>query len=277
MMEFVFRRSYRGPLKAVILDWAGTTVDFGSFAPTGVFLKVFEKAGVPINIEQARAPMGLMKKDHIRAIATDEQIAREWERVHGRPCVEQDIDTMFEQFVPLQMDCLVEYAEPIPGVIDMMAEFRARGLKVGSTTGYTRDMMNILVPEAAKRDYQPDSWVCATDVPAGRPYPWMCYLNAINLQVSPMEAVIKIGDTLPDIEEGLNAGAWTVGVALSGNQLGLTQEQFDLVPANELQAKREMIYAQMYRAGAHFVVDGIWECLPVIEEIQAYIARGERP
>ncbi len=276
-MEFVFRRSYRGPLKAVILDWAGTTVDFGSFAPTGVFLKVFEKMSVPITIEQARAPMGLMKKDHIAAITAIEEVAAAWQRTHGRPCGQEDIDFMFEQFVPLQMQCLAEYAEPIPGAVEAVTEFHARGLKVGSTTGYTREMMEILVPAAAGRGYQPDAWVCATDVPAGRPYPWMCYINAINLQVFPMEAIVKIGDTLPDIEEGLNAGMWTIGVALSGNQLGLTKEQFDRVPPQELERKRKAIYAQMYQAGAHFVVDGIWECLPTIEEIQARVSRGEKP
>jgi len=276
-MEFTYRRSYRGPLRAVILDWAGTTVDFGSFAPTGVFLKIFEQAGVPISIAQARAPMGLMKKDHIAAIAADAQVAAAWRQTHGRACGPDDIDMMFAHFVALQMACLVEYAEPIAGAADLVAACHARGLQVGSTTGYTRDMMEILVPEAARRGYQPDAWVCATDAPAGRPYPWMCYLNAIQIDVYPLEAVVKIGDTLVDIEEGLNAGMWTVGVALSGNQLGLTRAELDALPAVEVAARRAAIRAQMYRAGAHFVVDGVWDCVPVLDEIDARVRQGERP
>jgi len=277
MLEFHFQRTYRGRLKAIILDWAGTTVDFGCFAPTAVFMKVFEARGVPITIEQARGPMGLMKKDHIRAITRIEAVAQKWEQIHGRRPNETDVEVMFKQFVPLQLDCLAEYADPIRGTLDALAEFRQRGLKVGSTTGYTSEMMDVLVPEAARRGYHPDEWVCATDVPAGRPYPWMCYENAIRLGAYPMEAVVKIGDTIPDIEEGLNAGTWTIGTALSGNELGLTQEDMAKLEDDVLQVRRESIYRRMYAAGAHYVVDGIWDCLPVIAEIQTRVRQGERP
>lgn len=37
-MDFYFRRSYRAPVKAIVLDWTGTAADYGSFAPTAVFL-----------------------------------------------------------------------------------------------------------------------------------------------------------------------------------------------------------------------------------------------
>ncbi len=170
-MEFFFRRSYRGPVKAAILDWAGTTVDYGSFAPTAVFLKLFETQGVQITVEHARRPMGLMKKDHLRAIAYQPEVNRAWQAVHGEPITEREIDTMFAQFVPMQMACLEEYAQVIPGVCEAVAAFRQMGLKIGSTTGYTREMMEILVPAAHRNGYTPDAWVSATDVPAGRPFP----------------------------------------------------------------------------------------------------------
>ena len=44
--------------KAVVFDWAGTMIDFGSFAPMGVFVKAFETFGIRASIEQARGPMG---------------------------------------------------------------------------------------------------------------------------------------------------------------------------------------------------------------------------
>jgi phosphonoacetaldehyde hydrolase len=277
MMELMTRHSYRGPLKAAILDWAGTTVDYGSFAPTAVFLKVFERQGVPITIEQARTPMGLMKRDHLRAIAQMRPVAHRWQEVHARPCTDDDIEAMFQEFVPLQIACLTEYADLIPGTLETMAEFRKQGLKIGSTTGYTREMMQILVPEVEKRGYKPDACVCPTDAPAGRPYPWMCYQNAIQLQIYPMAAMVKIGDTLPDIEEGLNAGMWTIGLALSGNELGLTAPEVAALPAQILNAKREQISSRMYQAGAHYVVDGIWACVPIIQDINVRLARGEHP
>jgi phosphonoacetaldehyde hydrolase len=276
-MDFIFRRSYRGLLKAAIFDWAGTTVDFGSFAPTAAFIKVFERQGVKIDIDHARAPMGLMKKDHLRAIARLAEVSQRWQAVHHQPCSEADIDAMFTEFVPLQIECLAEYANPIPGTQGAIKELHDLGMKVGSTTGYTHEMMDVLAPEARKKGYEPDAWVASNDVPAGRPYPWMCYQNAIKLQVYPLVAYVKIGDTLVDIEEGLNAGMWTIGLALSGNELGLTQAEKESLSSEVLAVKRKQISARMYQAGAHYVVDGIWECAPVIHEINYRLTRGERP
>ncbi len=59
---------YAGPLRAVVLDWAGTTVDFGCMAPVATFVQAFEDSGVPITVEEARAPMGMPKWQHIQAI-----------------------------------------------------------------------------------------------------------------------------------------------------------------------------------------------------------------
>lgn len=276
-MEYNFHRTYRGRIKAAILDWAGTTVDYGSFAPTAVFLKLFENHGVKIKIEHARAPMGLMKKDHLRAIAQNDEVAQAWLAAHGSPLDEAGIDAMFAQFVPMQLACLREYAQVIPGVPEAVAAFRAAGLKIGSTTGYTREMMEVLVPAARLNGYEPDAWVAANDVPSGRPNPWMVYQNAIQLQVYPMEAIVKIGDTLPDIEEGLNAGAWTIGLALTGNLLGLTESEVAQLPPAELGARRRQIANQLYRAGAHYVVDSLADCPRLVREINERLAQGERP
>lgn len=268
---------YRGPLKAVILDWAGTTMDYGCYAPAEVFMEVFKRQGVEITIEQARAPMGAHKKVHIAAIAAMPDVARRWQAKYGRPCSEEDIEAMFREFVPLQLACLPDYADLIPGTLDAVAEFRRRGLKIGSTTGYTGEMMMLLQEEARKRGYAPDSTVCATDVPAGRPYPWMCLQNALNLQLYPLEAYVKVGDTLPDIEEGLNAGMWTVGLAKTGNEMGLTEAEIAGLPEAVREARLARAYERMYAAGAHYVVDGIGDVPPLLDEIEGRLGNGERP
>jgi phosphonoacetaldehyde hydrolase len=272
-----YDRIYRGPLKAVILDWAGTTVDYGSFAPTAVFLRLFASRGIPITATQARAPMGLMKRDHLRAITQTPDVMKAWQALYGMPCSEADIDAMYAEFVPLQLACLAEFAEPIPGTLEAVAAIRKMGMSIGTTTGYTREMMEVLVPETARRGYQPDTWVCPDDVPAGRPYPWMIYLNAIRLQVYPLEALVKVGDTLVDIEEGLNAGIWTIGLALSGNGMGMSRAEVLALPDTELRIRRESIAAGFYNAGAHYVVDGIWDVPGVLDGIQQRLACGERP
>lgn len=276
-MEFVFRRSYCGPLKAIILDWAGTTMDYGCFAPAIVFVEVYKRKKIPITMDQAREPMGAHKKDHIRMISKMPAVEEMWEQVYGRKPVEEDVEAMFEDFVPLQLDCLAQFADLVPGTLEAVADFRKRGLKIGSTTGYTTEMMKVLLAEARKRGYSPDSSVCAAQVPAGRPHPWMCLQNAINLQLYPMEAFVKAGDTLPDIAEGLNAGMWTVGLAKTGNELGLTQQQIAALPPEDLKARLARADERMRQAGAHYVVDSIAEVSPLLDEINSRLARGERP
>ena len=276
-MDFVFQRSYRGPLQAVILDWAGTTMDYGCFAPAVVFREVYKRKGVDITVEQAREPMGAHKKVHIRQISQMEAVAQKWEEVHGRRPNEDDVGGMFEDFVPLQLECLAQYADLIPGTIEAVAGFRKRGMKVGSTTGYTGEMMDLLCNEAKKRGYVPDSTVCATQVPAGRPSPWMCLQNAFNLQTYPMEAFVKVGDTLPDIAEGLNAAMWTIGLAKTGNEMGMTEAEVEALEPEVRAAKLERACQRMYQAGAHYVVDGVGDASPFIDEINARLARGERP
>ena len=276
-MENASRRTYRGPIKAVILDWAGTTVDYGSMAPTAVFIRLFEKEGVRIAMEDARSGMGLMKKDHLRTILARPQVADAWKAVHGSPASDEDVDHLFDRFVPMQLEVLKEYAKPIPGLLDAIRELRGRGMMIGSTTGYIRSMMDVLAPEAKARGYAPDCIVCSDEVPAGRPFPWMCYQNAMQLDVFPMQAMIKVGDTLPDIEEGLNAGMWSVGLSQTGNLLGLSETEADALKPKEREAANQRVAAQLYQAGAHCVVDGIWGLPAAISNIESRLALGECP
>ncbi len=276
-MTFTFQRRYRGPVKLVILDWAGTTMDYGCFAPAVVFVEVFKRKGVEISMEEAREPMGAHKLVHIRSVSEIPAVARRWQEVYGRPCTEEDVAQMFEEFVPLQLACLAQYADLIPGTLDFVAELRNRDVKIGSTTGYTGEMMELLAKEAADRGYVPDSTVCATDVPAARPAPWMCLANAQNLGVYPMEACVKIGDTLPDVYEGLNAGMWTIGLAKTGNEMGLREKDVAALPADQLRRRLARACDRMASAGAHYIVDSIADALPVIDRIEQQIARGEHP
>ncbi|MBT5711759.1 phosphonoacetaldehyde hydrolase [Candidatus Poribacteria bacterium] len=275
--EFAYDRRYTGSLKAVILDWAGTTLDYGCYAPAVVFIDVYKRKGVPITIEEARAPMGAHKLVHIRKISRIPAVAKRWEEEHGRRPTEDDVQAMFEDFIPLQLACLADYGELIPGALEAVADFRARGLKIGSTTGYTTEMGDILFAEAERRGDSPDVAVCASEVPAGRPEPWMCLQNAFNLQVYPMEAIVKVGDTLPDIEEGLNASMWTIGLAKTGNEIGLNAEEIEALPEDDFQERLANAYKRLHQTGAHYVVDGIWDVPPILDKINARLSRGERP
>jgi phosphonoacetaldehyde hydrolase len=276
-MDFYFQRQYRGPLKAILLDWAGTTLDYGCYAPAVVFRQVFEKQDVPISMAEARGPMGAHKKVHIRKISQTESVRQRWQEARGRFPDETDVETMFAEFVPLQLACLADFADLIPGTLEAVADFRKQGLKIGSTTGYTGEMMNLLQGEAKKRGYAPDATVCATDVPEGRPAPWMCVKNAMELRVYPFEACVKVDDTIPGIEEGLNCGMWTIGLAKTGNEIGLNETEIEALDDETLDTRLRAAYLKMHQAGAHYVVDGIGDISKVLTDIQNRLATGERP
>jgi len=228
-------------------------------------------------MEQARRPMGLHKREHIKAISQIDEVAEAWKKAHGRPVTEQDVDAMFIDFQPLQLACLADYADLIPGTLETVAALRERGITIGSTTGYFTEAMELLKEEAARRGYVPDSSVCATQVPAGRPHPWMVLQNMVNTGIYPPEAVVKVGDTKPDIDEGLNAGVWTVGLAQTGNEMGLNREEIEALDAETRERKLAQAREGLARSGAHYVVDTIADLLPVVDDVDTRLARGERP
>jgi phosphonoacetaldehyde hydrolase len=270
-------QAYRGSIQAVILDWAGTAVDYGSFAPTAVFIRLFQENGVTITTDEARSGMGLMKKDHLRTILQKPSVMDAWCKSHGSAPGEEDVDRLFEEFVPMQLSVIPEFAEPIPGLLQVVETLQRRKIKIGSTTGYLRSMMEVLVPKAGSLGYKPECVVCPDEVAGGRPFPWMCYRNAEQLGVFPMSSMVKVGDTIVDIEEGLNAGMWTVGVSLTGNLAGLSESEITNLPGDELREVRNIAEAKLLQAGAHLVIDGVWDLLKAIDEINIALQNGGRP
>lgn len=267
----------RRRLRAVILDWAGTTQDFGSLAPVGAFMKVFASFGVPISMAQARGPMGIYKLDHIRAIAALPEVSDRWLLTHGSPCTEDDIQAMYLELVPIQEAVLPGFSDLIPGTVAAVAEIRARGYLVGSTTGYPRSVGEIAARIAAEQGYEPDAMVCADEVPAGRPEPWMLLRAMESLRVFPPSAVVKVGDTKADIEEGMNAGTWTVGVTRTGNYVGLDRAELTSLPSEERARLITTAAEKLHRAGAHYLIGSIAELPPVLDDIEIRMALGERP
>ena len=276
-MSFHFRREYRGPLKGIVLDWAGTTIDYGCRAPAAVFIEVFRDRGIEVTQPEAREPMGMAKREHIRQITLMPSVAKQWRHKHGAAATDADIDSIYREFIPRQLACLESYSDVIEGVPAFIEECRDREMKIGATTGYNREMMAICAKHAAPQNYSPDVSVCADDVPAGRPAPWMALVAAMKLGIYPMEAVVKIGDTYADIDEGLNAGMWTIGISKTGNELGLSAAEAAALTDAELEPRLCAIEDRMRQRGAHYVARSVGECLPILEEINDRLACGEHP
>jgi len=277
MKAFIRNTPYTGPVQAVVLDWAGTAVDYGSVGPVAVFVEVFANQGVDVTWAEARKPMGLMKRDHIVSMCQDPTVLEKWRKARGGDPTEKDIDVMYVETEKLMVACIAKHSDPIPGLLDAITVLRGMDVKIGSCTGYTGPMMDVLVPEAARKGYSPDSVVCSTDVPRGRPYPYMCYQTAINLQVYPMEAMVKIGDSISDVQEGLNAGMWTIGLTKSGNEMGMTLAEIAATPAVEVEARIKDNEARFKAAGAHYTAESIAQCPAIVREISERLSRGETP
>jgi phosphonoacetaldehyde hydrolase len=264
-------------LQAVIFDWAGTTVDYGSLAPVRALVRLFAGRGFDLSDADVRRDMGLFKKDHIRRILALPHIDEGWRRRAGHSAVEADVEALFAEFLPRQMEVLEEFSQVIGGVAGVAEILRSRGLKLGSTTGYTRPMLDLLVARAAAQGYRPDLAYCPDDVGRGRPLPWMCWRIAQQFHLPAAAVALKVGDTVSDIEEGLNAGMWTVGVAATGNEVGLTSAELLALPTDDRRQRLEQACKKLKAAGAHSVVDSVAQMEPTIDEINQRLAAGERP
>ena len=248
----------------VIFDWAGTMVDFGSAAPVLALVDAFAREGVTISVAQARRDMGKAKIDHVTALLAYPEVAALWRAVKGRAANDGDVTRLMEHLGPLMREAAAKASTLIPGARQAFDGLRAAGLRVASSTGYTREMMLPVLKAAAAQGYVPEMVVCSGETPTGRPTPLMIYKICAELGVWPLPRVVKVDDAVAGVQEGRNAGAFTVGVA-SGNELGLTLAQFEALPvaqrAEHLQATRRILKD----AGADLVLDSVAELVPALE------------
>ncbi|MCL2224113.1 MAG: phosphonoacetaldehyde hydrolase [Defluviitaleaceae bacterium] len=250
-------------INAIILDWAGTTVDYGCFAPVNAFIKAFEAHGIFPTMYETRAPMGMEKRAHAAKMLEGERLAKMWLEVHGAPPTDNDINSIYGKFEPNLFATLNDYTDPLPGVLDAVAEIRKMGIKIGSTTGYTAKMMDVVVPAAKAKGYSPDCLICPEDVGSGRPNPYMIWHNLQKLGVGDIRKVVKIGDTIADMDEGVNAGCICVGVLKGSSLLGLSEDEVNSTSASEMTDLLAIATRAYKQAGADHVISDMSE-LPAL-------------
>jgi len=277
--DFVYNRSYTGQVKGLILDWSGTTADAYVLAPAVVFVQVFQKHGVDVTMSEARGPMGLRKDLHIKAMTEIPEIRERWHDIHGQYPSQADVDRMFGDFVPMQLDCLRNYTTLLPLVAETTQSLQKQGIKIGSTTGFLRSMVDILEEDARKQGYTPDASVAGDEVINGaRPKPFMVYRNLDLLDVHPIQSVIKVDDTVSGVGEALEAGCWGVGIARYSNYMDMdTLAEADSLSENEINRRLAHTRELLQKAGAHYVIDTWEQMLDVIEDVNIRLGRGEKP
>ena len=249
----------------VIFDWAGTMVDFGCRAPIAALVEAFARHGVRLDEPVARADMGKAKADHVRALLARPDVGAAWTAANGAAPGEDDVTALMADLGPLMRDAAAEAAELIPGAADTVAALRAAGLKVASSTGYTREMMATVLIQAAAQGYAPDHLVCANETPEGRPSPLMIYKACAELGVWPLSRVIKVDDAEAGIAEGRNAGCFTVGVSASGNSMGLSRAEFAALDPADRQARLAAAERKLKAAGADLVVETVVDLVRALQ------------
>ena len=279
MNKHLEEKRYKGKVQAVILDWSGTTADAYVVAPAVVFVEVFKRQKVEISMLEARGPMGLRKDLHIKALTEVDEIKERWKKIHGKYPEQSDVDRMFADFVPLQLDCLRKYTTLLPGVAEVTQRLQKQGIKIGSTTGFVRSMVDILEEDAAKQGYKPDASVAGDEVTSGaRPSPHMVYKNLDMLNITPIQSVVKVDDTASGVGEAVNAGCWGIGVTRYSNYMDVdTPEDGKKLSEDETKKRVAKTKDILEKAGAHYILESIADIEPVIEDINKRIARGERP
>ena len=255
-------------IELVVLDWAGTTVDFGCFAPVDSFARALRRHGLSPTSAQVRGPMGLAKKDHLRALLATPELAGQWRAEHGRAWDESDVERIYrDDYIPLQMEAIGRNDRLIPGLLGVVEALRARGIRLATTTGYFREAADRVFESASRQGYIRDLDVLPDEVSAGRPAPWMIFRAMESLGVYPPSSVVKVGDTPADIAEGRNAGAWSVGVIASSSEVGLSREEWAALPGADRRGIVAAVRSKFEHAGASAVIETLDELPGLIADL----------
>ncbi|EGF89792.1 phosphonoacetaldehyde hydrolase [Asticcacaulis biprosthecium C19] len=269
--------SDNSPIKACIFDWAGTMIDFGCCAPVVALHGAFAEIGLSLSDAEARADMGMAKRAHIHAILSRAPQRSAFEAMAGRAPADADIDDLFRRVEPRMVAAAGQHTRLIDGATELVRYLRTKGVRIGSGTGYSRSMMGQILAAAADQGYAPDLVVCAGETLEGRPSPLMTWKALVELGVWPARTAIKVDDAVVGIHEGCEAGTWTLGVAASGNGVGLPLDAFLSLTPEQRQARTMPAAQALAEAGADYVVGSVADILGLLPEIEDRIRAGERP
>lgn len=251
-------------IEAVILDWSGTIVDYGCMATEENYREIFQEFGISLTTKEIRAKMGIEKVDHIRAILESERVSKLWYKNTGIEPNEGDVRELNRRFENKIFEKVEKYSLPKEYVKQALEKIRESGIRIGSTTSYSTEVMEFLTKIAAKKGIIVDCWINADQVNGqGRPNPYMIFKNMEKMGVSSVRNVIKVGDTVNDIKEGINAGVVTVGVIDGSSEMGLSYAEFEALSDEDKNISRKKVHDKFKNAGANYIIND-FRTLPYI-------------
>ena len=258
-------------IKAVIFDLGGTLIDKFSLSPLVNLSKAFKQRNIVIPNRIIAQDMGKKKCDHIYSISREPFFYEQFKDVYKRDPNDSDLGDIYSIFCAFQGADLRKKQELIPETKVVMNYLREKDIKIGITTGFNKEQMDLVLDRLNKEDIFPDSAVsssCIDDL--SRPNPFMIYRNMDLLGITNPTEVIKIDDTAVGVQEGLNAGCISVGVARWSINMGvltikerdkLEDDDSKYIIRNKLVKSRDILQ----KSGATHVIDTLDE-LPIIIE-----------
>ena len=163
-------------IKMVIFDWAGTTVDYGCFAPVDALRTAFSMYQIAVSEKAIREPMGMAKIDHIKAMLKMPDIARAFYDVYDRNPNGEDARRIYDLYRVVIMQSLAQFSTLTPYVQECVAWLREHDIVIGSTTSYTDQMMEVVTAVAKQNGYEPDACFStdSSNVYGNSPYSLFC-------------------------------------------------------------------------------------------------------
>ncbi|MFC6322850.1 phosphonoacetaldehyde hydrolase [Companilactobacillus baiquanensis] len=266
-------------IKAVVFDWAGTTVDYGSLAPVIAFKAAFSDAGIEINDQEIRRDMGITKWDHIGKLLKMPDIFQQWEKEYNRLPDFQDRRRLYEDFQSSLLFYVKDSTSLKPATLDAFNYLKDQGIRVATTTGYTPEMMQLVKDSAFKLGYQPELVLTSDDVDGdGRPSPRMIQKIMNEFGLSDPKELVKIGDTIVDIEEGKNAGVNTIGIVEGSSLMGLSEKEFNSLFDEEKESIRQRVVNEFAKVNADIIINNLSElpdAIKFLNQSEEKIANGK--
>lgn len=279
-----FRRFNAAP-QGVFIELEGCLLDETCSTTAAAVKQLFKEKGVDISEEEAASGNGSLagadattKKSHLRHVLFS-TCADKWKAATGAEPTEWDLEALFKEFARCVRDC-AHKCKAVTGAVDCVSMLQGKGIKVGITSDFNAEGMEPWMRIAHANGIEVDAAMSCADVanPGGRdgpfvcvpPEPWRCYALAARLNIFPTDTCVRVSHTTYGVEEGLNAGMWTVGlktgppVPFSGP--GETEPQ-----------KNRRVEDGFYSLGCHYVIDGVWDLPRVMDDIEARMARGDKP
>lgn len=194
--------------RLAVFDMAGTTVADDN-AVGIAFQQAFRNNGYEIKLEDVNPLMGYHKPLAIQMVL--EKLGEEFD--------EETLNSIHDDFVE-EMTDYYEFdprVKPLPGVEEVFLELKEKGISIALNTGFPHEIADTIVKRFQwKERGLIDDYIASDEVEQGRPYSFMIHELMDRAGVEDPSAVLKVGDTEADINEGRNTKCGLVVAVTTG-------------------------------------------------------------